>query len=59
MDLISFTGSTAIGRRIMSQGSATVKKCFLELGGKSANIVLEDPHPHKHAAGYRKPPLAL
>ena len=42
VDLISFTGSTAIGRRIMSQGSATVKKCFLELGGKSANIVLED-----------------
>ncbi|GAA3226766.1 aldehyde dehydrogenase family protein [Actinocorallia longicatena] len=42
VDLISFTGSTAVGRRIMSLGSATVKKCFLELGGKSANIVLED-----------------
>jgi aldehyde dehydrogenase (NAD+) len=42
VDLISFTGSTAIGRRIMRLGSDTVKKCFLELGGKSANIVFED-----------------
>ena len=42
VDLISFTGSTAVGRRIMSLGAETVKKCFLELGGKSANIVLED-----------------
>jgi aldehyde dehydrogenase (NAD+) len=42
VDLISFTGSTAVGRRIMSLGAATVKKCFLELGGKSPNIVLED-----------------
>ena len=42
VDLITFTGSTATGRRIMSLGAETVKKCFLELGGKSANIVLED-----------------
>jgi aldehyde dehydrogenase (NAD+) len=42
VDMITFTGSTAIGRRIMKLGSDTVKKCFLELGGKSANIVLED-----------------
>jgi aldehyde dehydrogenase (NAD+) len=42
VDLISFTGSTAIGRRIMKLGADTVKKCFLELGGKSPNIVLED-----------------
>jgi aldehyde dehydrogenase (NAD+) len=42
VDLISFTGSTAVGRRIMNLASETVKKCFLELGGKSANIVLED-----------------
>jgi aldehyde dehydrogenase (NAD+) len=39
VDLISFTGSTAVGRKIMEQGAATIKKCFLELGGKSANIV--------------------
>jgi aldehyde dehydrogenase (NAD+) len=42
VDLISFTGSTAIGRHIMKLAADTVKKCFLELGGKSANIVLED-----------------
>ena len=42
VDMITFTGSTATGRRIMTLGGETVKKCFLELGGKSANIVLED-----------------
>jgi aldehyde dehydrogenase (NAD+) len=42
IDLISFTGSTATGRRIMECASATVKKVFLELGGKSANILLDD-----------------
>jgi aldehyde dehydrogenase (NAD+) len=42
VDLISFTGSTAIGRRIMEKGAATMKRLFLELGGKSATIVLED-----------------
>ncbi|MBL7500006.1 aldehyde dehydrogenase family protein [Frankia sp. CNm7] len=42
VDLISFTGSTAVGRRIMELGAQTVKKCFLELGGKSPNIVFED-----------------
>jgi aldehyde dehydrogenase (NAD+) len=42
VDMISFTGSTAVGRRIMEKGSATLKRLFLELGGKSATIVLED-----------------
>lgn len=42
VDMISFTGSTATGRRIMAAGSATIKKLFLELGGKSAFIVLDD-----------------
>lgn len=42
VDMISFTGSTATGRKIMAACAATVKKCFLELGGKSANIVLDD-----------------
>jgi aldehyde dehydrogenase (NAD+) len=42
VDLISFTGSTTTGRRIMELGSATLKRLFLELGGKSANIVLDD-----------------
>jgi len=42
VDMISFTGSTAVGRRIMEKGAATMKRVFLELGGKSATIVLED-----------------
>ena len=42
VDLITFTGSTAVGKRIMEKGAATLKRLFLELGGKSANIVLDD-----------------
>jgi aldehyde dehydrogenase (NAD+) len=42
VDLISFTGSTAVGKRIMEQGAKTLKRIFLELGGKSAKIVLDD-----------------
>ncbi|HEY3699453.1 MAG TPA: aldehyde dehydrogenase family protein [Spongiibacteraceae bacterium] len=42
IDSISFTGSTPVGRRIMQNAAATVKKVFLELGGKSANIILDD-----------------
>jgi aldehyde dehydrogenase (NAD+) len=42
VDLISFTGSTAVGKHIMEQGAKTLKRVFLELGGKSAKIVLDD-----------------
>jgi acyl-CoA reductase-like NAD-dependent aldehyde dehydrogenase len=42
VDLISFTGSTAVGKRIMEKGAATMKRLFLELGGKSAAIILDD-----------------
>lgn len=42
VDMVTFTGSTATGRRIMAAAGATVKKVFLELGGKSAMIVLDD-----------------
>lgn len=42
VDMVSFTGSTATGRAVMSDGAATIKKVFLELGGKSAFIVLDD-----------------
>jgi aldehyde dehydrogenase (NAD+) len=42
VDMVSFTGSTATGRRIMEVGAPTVKKVFLELGGKSAAIALDD-----------------
>ncbi|MDE2301870.1 MAG: aldehyde dehydrogenase family protein [Sphingomonadales bacterium] len=42
VDLVSFTGSTGVGKRIMEKGAATLKRVFLELGGKSAKIVLDD-----------------
>ena len=42
VDLISFTGSSATGKRIMARGADTLKRLFLELGGKSANIILDD-----------------
>jgi aldehyde dehydrogenase (NAD+) len=42
VDMISFTGSTATGKRITEKGSATLKRVFLELGGKSAMVVLDD-----------------
>ncbi len=42
VDMVSFTGSTVVGKRIMAMASDTVKKVFLELGGKSALILLDD-----------------
>lgn len=42
VDCVTFTGSTATGRRVMECASRTVKKVFLELGGKSANVLLDD-----------------
>ncbi len=42
VDLVSFTGSTATGRAIMAAAAPTLKKVLLELGGKSAAIVLDD-----------------
>jgi acyl-CoA reductase-like NAD-dependent aldehyde dehydrogenase len=42
VDMVSFTGSDATGRRILAQAAPTMKKVVLELGGKSANIICED-----------------
>ena len=42
VDVVTFTGSTAVGRQIMAAASDTVKRVFLELGGKSAVIMLDD-----------------
>ncbi|WP_300677710.1 aldehyde dehydrogenase [Nocardioides sp.] len=42
VDLVSFTGSTATGQAIMAAAAPTLKRVFLELGGKSAAIVLDD-----------------
>jgi aldehyde dehydrogenase (NAD+) len=42
VDMVAFTGSTLTGQRIMAAASATLKPVFLELGGKSINLVLDD-----------------
>jgi acyl-CoA reductase-like NAD-dependent aldehyde dehydrogenase len=42
VDMVSFTGSTRAGRRVAQVGAESVKKIALELGGKSANVLLDD-----------------
>jgi acyl-CoA reductase-like NAD-dependent aldehyde dehydrogenase len=42
VDMVSFTGSTRAGKRVAQLGAETVKRIALELGGKSANVLLED-----------------
>src|SRR3954447_8380880 len=42
VDMVSFTGSTSAGRRVAEVAAGTVKRVALELGGKSANIILDD-----------------
>jgi aldehyde dehydrogenase (NAD+) len=42
VDMVSFTGSTRAGRRVSALASETVKRVALELGGKSANVILDD-----------------
>jgi acyl-CoA reductase-like NAD-dependent aldehyde dehydrogenase len=42
IDMVSFTGSTRAGKRVMELASQSIKRVSLELGGKSANILLDD-----------------
>jgi len=42
VDMVSFTGSTAVGRRVSELAATTIKRVAMELGGKSANVILED-----------------
>lgn len=49
VDMVTLTGSTATGRAIMAAAAPTVKRLQLELGGKSASIVLDDV-PEDHVA---------
>ena len=51
VDMVSFTGSTNTGRAIMAAAAPTLKKVFLELGGKSAAIVLDDTDVAAAAGG--------
>src|SRR5262249_7341869 len=45
IDQISFTGSTATGKRVLASASATLKRVSLELGGNDPGIVLADANP--------------
>jgi aldehyde dehydrogenase (NAD+) len=51
VDMVSFTGSDAVGKQIMSQAATGLKKVLLELGGKSPNIVFAGSDVAKFAAG--------
>ena len=42
VDMVSFTGSTRAGKRVAQLGAESVKRVALELGGKSANVLLDD-----------------
>jgi aldehyde dehydrogenase (NAD+) len=42
VDMVSFTGSTGAGRRVTELAAGTIKRVALELGGKSANVLLDD-----------------
>jgi aldehyde dehydrogenase (NAD+) len=43
--MVSFTGSTAVGSMLAARSAETLKRTFLELGGKSAAVMLEDADP--------------
>ena len=47
---VAVTGSTAVGREVMSRASGTIKRVTLELGGKSANVVFADADLERAAA---------
>jgi acyl-CoA reductase-like NAD-dependent aldehyde dehydrogenase len=47
---VAFTGSTAVGRKVMEGAAGTIKRVTLELGGKSANVVFADADLEKAAA---------
>ncbi len=51
VDMVSFTGSTRAGRRVSELGAQTIKRVHLELGGKSASVVLDDADLEKAVAG--------
>ena len=51
VDVLSFTGSTATGRRILDASKGNLKKLSLELGGKAANVVFADADLDVAAAG--------
>jgi acyl-CoA reductase-like NAD-dependent aldehyde dehydrogenase len=55
VDMITFTGSTAVGQRIQEAAARAMKRTLMELGGKSANIVFADADPQKALANAMQP----
>jgi acyl-CoA reductase-like NAD-dependent aldehyde dehydrogenase len=53
VDMVTFTGSTAVGRRISATAAGTVKRVTLELGGKSPSVLLDDLDDESFAAAVR------
>jgi aldehyde dehydrogenase (NAD+) len=53
IDMVAFTGSSAVGVEVMKQGAPTMKRLQLELGGKSAQIFLPDSAEQAAAAAYQ------
>lgn len=51
VDLVAFTGSTAVGKQVMAQAAGSVKRVLLELGGKAPLVVLEDADPEESLRG--------
>ncbi|MEB4208943.1 aldehyde dehydrogenase [Mycobacterium sp. 94-17] len=58
VDKVSFTGSTTAGRAVAAACAANLTKVSLELGGKSAALVLDDAAPDRVAAGVRSASLS-
>lgn len=58
IDKVSFTGSTAVGKAVAAACAANLTKVSLELGGKSAAIILDDADPATVAAGVRSASLS-
>jgi acyl-CoA reductase-like NAD-dependent aldehyde dehydrogenase len=58
VDKVSFTGSTAAGQRVAAACAADLKRVSLELGGKSAAIILADADPSAVATGIRSASLS-
>jgi aldehyde dehydrogenase (NAD+) len=52
VDVVSFTGSVPVGAAISAQAAPTIKKVLLELGGKNADIVLDDANLEKAVAHF-------
>ena len=58
VDMVSFTGSTRAGVAVATAAAPTVKRVTQELGGKSANIILDDADLEQAVDGRRRRPAS-